>query len=116
MQCCECKCIRKLDNFYSYRNIMILVAYIFLFCLVFLLIHFWLFFQAFEVQVLAKLDMILEQQTEQTNLLQQLASGNTTNGPVELFEDLLPQRLKTCEDLDEFNHRLENLEYIGTKR
>lgn len=60
---------------------------------------------------MAKLDTIIENQTEQMNLLRNLASASAQSGSVELIEDILPKRMESVAEIEEFNNRLQNVEY-----
>ena len=70
----------------------------------------WLFL-GFQVNVLAKLDAILENQLEELLLLRNITASTQSSGSGEGVEDLIPSKINSLEELLEFDEKLQDAEF-----
>lgn len=70
----------------------------------------WLFL-GFQVNVLAKLDAILENQLEELLLLRNIAASTQSSGSGEGVEDLVSSKINSHQELLEFDEKLQDAEF-----
>jgi hypothetical protein len=69
-------------------------------------------FVGFHINVLTKLDIVIENQQEMLNLLKHVVSASSVgSSSVELFEDIFPQRISSPEEFQQLNEQLGNVEF-----
>jgi hypothetical protein len=68
-------------------------------------------FLGFQVNVLAKLDALLENQHEELSLLRNIAANMQSSGSGEGVEDLIPSKINSLEELLEFDEKLQDTEF-----
>jgi hypothetical protein len=66
---------------------------------------------AFQVTALSKLDMIIENPIEMLGILRQIASANRQCVDRDLLEDIMPNRIDSVAEMDNFNQSLAADEY-----
>jgi hypothetical protein len=65
----------------------------------------------FQLNVMAKLDIIIENQQEQLMLLRQIAVSNNSCGSAEVIDELIPSQFNTTEELRDFDEKLRDTEF-----